>query len=68
MRLSKTTQGGIIGLWIAALPLLCFATPAAAITWGWPDGELHQNVGAMVLYDSINEQWFQGCSGTLIHK
>jgi secreted trypsin-like serine protease len=68
MRLSRTTQGGIVGLWIAVLTLLCFATPATAITWGWPDGELHRNVGAMVIYDSINEQWFQGCSGTLIHK
>lgn len=68
MRRSKTTQGGIVGLWIAVLTLLCIATPATAITWGWPDGELHRNVGAMVLYDALNEQWFQGCSGTLIHK
>lgn len=65
MRLSRTTQGQLVCLCIAAM--LCIPTPATAITWGWPDGELHRNVGAMVLYDSISGQWFQGCSGTLIH-
>lgn len=67
MRLSETTQGEIVGLCIAVLLLWCIATPAKAITWGWPDGEIHRNVGAMVIYDSIYEQWFQACSGTLIH-
>jgi hypothetical protein len=52
---------------VAAALLLIVVAPAAAITWGQPDGETHRNVGAMVIEDPPGSGvWFQGCSGTLI--
>jgi secreted trypsin-like serine protease len=49
---------------VAALLLL--ATPLAqAITFGQPDGNLHPNVGSMLLQAPDN-QWYQICTGTLI--
>lgn len=52
----------ILGAVIAIL--LAIATPATAINWGWPDGDLHRNVGAIMFeYDGM---WLPFCSGTLI--
>ena len=67
MRRSKTIPGRMACLSVAAALLLILVAPAAAITWGEPDGEGHRNVGAMVIEDPPgSDQWFQGCSGTLI--
>ena len=41
------------------------ASPAIAISWGEPDGNLHPNVGAVVI-DDPEYGLFQLCSGTLI--
>jgi hypothetical protein len=47
--------------------LLVFAFPAAAITYGEPDGNAHPFVGTMVLrIPGPNGGLFQWCSGTLI--
>ncbi len=46
---------------IAALVL---ATPALAITYGQPDGNLHPNVGALV--GTFGDQTYPYCSGALI--
>jgi hypothetical protein len=67
MRLSHTRRERIAAPLIAAALLFTCVPPAAAITWGEPDGEGHRDVGAMVVYDSISHEWFQACSGTLIH-
>jgi hypothetical protein len=67
MRKSSTMWGRVVCRWGVLALLAIIVTPAGAITWGEPDGEEHPNVGAMVLYDSINDEWIQGCSGTLIH-
>ena len=45
---------------VIALSLI-IVLPAKAITWGWPDGNLHPNVGAIV------DELGQICSGTLIY-
>jgi secreted trypsin-like serine protease len=67
MRLSNTRCARIAVLLTGAALLFTCAPPAAAITWGTPDGEGHPNVGAMMIQDPDSGQWFQGCSGTLIH-
>jgi len=67
MRRSNTLWGRILCLGVVLALLAIIVTPAAAITWGEPDGNRHPNVGAMLAYDSINEQWYQVCSGTLIN-
>jgi V8-like Glu-specific endopeptidase len=43
---------------------LATVTPAAAITYGQPDGNRHPNVGALV--GTFNGQTYPYCSGTLI--
>lgn len=53
---------------VALLVILTIGVlPAAAITWGEPDGDGHPNVGAMVVYHPRYEKWFVMCSGTLIY-
>jgi hypothetical protein len=49
---------------VAALGLAIVATPAAAITWGAPDGEDHPNVVAILFVQ--NGVGFFSCSGTLL--
>lgn len=49
----------------AGLLLMAAATPAAAITFGVPDGTSHPFVGSMVV-NIPGEGVFQWCSGTLI--
>jgi V8-like Glu-specific endopeptidase len=49
---------------VLSVALLVFAIPAAAITYGWPDGNQHPNVGALV--GTFNGQTYPYCSGTLI--
>ncbi|HET7734482.1 MAG TPA: trypsin-like serine protease [Nocardioidaceae bacterium] len=53
-----------ICLAVAAL-LLCSFPPAAAITYGEPDGETHPYVGMLIGYDSADPGWFS-CTGTLL--
>jgi hypothetical protein len=50
---------------VVLLAILLTALPAGAITFGWPDGTRHPNVGAMIVEypDGIK---YQVCSGTLI--
>lgn len=47
-----------------ALALAAIAAPAAAITWGAPDGEDHPNVVALLFVQ--NGVGFFSCSGTLL--
>ncbi len=55
----------LVGLTLALLASLMLAVaPAAAITYGQPDGERHPNVGALV--GTFNGQTYPYCSGTLI--
>jgi V8-like Glu-specific endopeptidase len=49
---------------LAVLGALLLATPAFAITYGQPDGNLHPEVGALV--GTFNGQTYPYCSGTLI--
>jgi hypothetical protein len=49
---------------VAAL-LLLTASPAAAITYGTPDGTDHPYVGFMIFYVPSEAGWFS-CSGTLL--
>jgi len=49
---------------LAALLLLLCALPAAAITYGQPDGKLHPEVGALV--GQFSSGTYPYCSGTLI--
>jgi hypothetical protein len=44
--------------------VLLLAFPAAAITWGEPDGDRHPNVGALLIQTATG--WRRICSGTLI--
>jgi secreted trypsin-like serine protease len=50
---------------IVILVLLALATPAGAITFGQPDGDLHPNVGALV-FTTQEGYMLPYCSGTLI--
>jgi len=50
---------------IAVLAVLALAVPALAITWGQPDGNVHPNVGTILLVDGAAVH--ETCSGTLIH-
>lgn len=50
---------------VTALSLM-IVLPAKAITWGWPDGILHPDVGAMVVQWPDSGDLSQICSGTLI--
>jgi hypothetical protein len=45
--------------------LLLTASPAAAITYGQPDGGDHPYVGFMIFFVPSEESWFS-CSGTLL--
>lgn len=49
---------------VAILSILLVVTPAGAITFGEPDGDLHPNVGAVVA--EFEGEYFNVCSGTLI--
>lgn len=53
---------------VLLLMLLLITTPASAITFGELDGDLHPNVGAVVINagDEADPYWFAICSGTLI--
>jgi hypothetical protein len=51
----------------SAALLLLFTAPAAAVTWGEPDGDGHPNVGAMVI-DHPDLGLRLICSGTLIDE
>lgn len=51
-------------LLIALAVMLVAALPAGAITFGQPDGNLHPNVGALLI--PVNGGWAEVCSGTLI--
>jgi hypothetical protein len=48
----------------AAIGLAAFTVPAAAITWGAPDGDDHPNVVALLFVQ--NGVGFFSCSGTLL--
>lgn len=57
-------RGRIIGPLVVLAALVLLATPAAAITWGAPDGNRHPNVGALVQpFDGVLDAY---CSGTLV--
>jgi secreted trypsin-like serine protease len=52
---------------LALLVTVLAAAPAAAITYGEPDGTTHKNVGALIAdWDADNPGLEQLCSGTLI--
>lgn len=51
---------------IALMTLVYIVTPAGAITFGEPDGELHPNVGLTLTDLPGDGELFLGCSGTLI--
>src|SRR5215213_4996855 len=48
------------------LGVLGFAAPAAAITYGEPDGNGHPNVGGLVAAEAYSDGTWIYCSGTLI--
>jgi secreted trypsin-like serine protease len=54
----------VVGIAVLTSVLLV-ATPAGAITFGELDGELHPNVGAVVV-EVDTDEYFAVCSGTLI--
>jgi len=49
---------------LTIIAMLLLVTPAFAITYGQPDGNLHPNVGALV--GTFDGQTYPYCSGTLI--
>jgi hypothetical protein len=51
---------------IALATLLLIATPARAITYGYPDGNQHPNVGGLVAPKAYSDGTWLYCSGTLI--
>ena len=62
---TKTQAQRLTLLCASAAILLNIATPATAINWGEPDGDMHPNVGALMAYDP-DWGWIPMCSGTLI--
>ena len=50
---------------VAIALVALIAAPAAAITYGTPDGNDHPYVGFMIFYDPVEDGWFS-CSGTLL--
>lgn len=53
-------------MFVAALTMLAFASPAGAITNGVPDGQGHPNVGGLVSATQFSDGTWLYCSGTLI--
>lgn len=53
-----------LAITLVVIATLIFTTPALAITYGQPDGDLHPNVGALV--GTFDGQTYPYCSGTLI--
>jgi hypothetical protein len=51
---------------IAAAAILAAAVPAAAITYGAPDGTAHPEVGALLAPQPYSDGTWATCSGTLI--
>src|SRR5215211_4289502 len=51
---------------VAIVGALIFATPAAAITNGVPDGNRHPNVGGLVAPTQYSDGTWLYCSGTLV--
>jgi Trypsin len=51
---------------IATAALLVFATKAAGIVYGEPDGNRHPNVGALLAPEPFDDGTWTTCSGTLI--
>ncbi|MBL8055682.1 MAG: trypsin-like serine protease [Anaerolineales bacterium] len=51
---------------LALAALLGFASPAAAITFGQPDGTAHPNVGGLVSPTQYSDGTWLYCTGTLI--
>jgi hypothetical protein len=66
MTKTRRTQGQLVYLGVALALVAGLVTPAAAITWGEPDGDGHPNVGAIVVEDPDSGERYQLCSGTLI--
>jgi len=61
--MSRRASGAVLAVLLLVLP----AAPAAAITYGEPDGSTHPNVGAIVAIDYPGKPHLAiGCSGTLI--
>jgi secreted trypsin-like serine protease len=55
-----------LGVLVLLVALLSFASPAAAITYGEVDGDLHPNVGGLVAAKQYSDGTWIYCSGTLI--
>lgn len=56
-------------LLVLALSLTIGVAPVQAITWGTEDtSDIYSNVGTIVYYHSIHEDYFLLCSGTLIYE
>jgi hypothetical protein len=55
---------GSSALLLAVVLVIALAVPAGAISFGQPDGNLHPNVGALII--PWNGGWAEICSGTLI--
>ena len=51
---------------LAVLTALAISAPAAAITYGTPDGNAHPNVGGLVAPTAYSDGTWIYCSGTLI--
>ncbi|HEX2058069.1 MAG TPA: trypsin-like serine protease [Actinomycetota bacterium] len=51
---------------VALFTSLLVAAPAAAITYGTPDGDAHPNVGGLVAENAYSDGTWIYCSGTLI--
>jgi len=70
MKTQRNTKGKIFltGL-VVTLALAVFAIPALAITWGDIDHDnTYNNVGSIVIISLDESEYFQFCSGTLIHR
>ncbi len=56
----------VLALTVLAALALGTAGPAAAITFGSPDGTAHPNVGGLLAYQAYSDGTWIYCSGTLI--
>jgi hypothetical protein len=56
----------VFAAFVATAALLMFATTAAGVVYGEPDGNRHPNVGALLAPEAYSDGTWVSCSGTLI--